>query len=258
MQLRILFFALFSSIFLMAACNDDDVTPAVQTSDLKITFKSNYDNSRLIKYKNYQYGSNNYPLQFSRFTLFLSDITLLKGSAETRLSESVYLDFTPDNATSDTSIFLNYIFQNVPEGSYTGIKMGYGVKPSDNAKNPADFSPNSPLYNDNEYWLGWKSYIFTKIEAQGDVDINNEFDHFMIYHCGGNKVYKTFTFNQPIEVKSDAPALNINFDLRKLFIMTDGRYYNMVEDPATSNNKDSLRVANDIMSKFGNATFIEQ
>jgi hypothetical protein len=136
--------------------------------------------------------------------------------------------------------------------------MGYGVKPSDNGKNPADFPPSSPLYNDNEYWLGWKSYIFTKIEAQGDADINNQFDHFMIYHCGGNGVFKTFSFTQPIEVKSSAPALKVDFDLRKLFIMADGRYYNMVEDPATSNNKDSLRVANDIMSKFGNATSIAQ
>ncbi|MFZ4477530.1 MAG: MbnP family protein [Saprospiraceae bacterium] len=258
MPLRILF-AFLCGIVCFSACDDAAVvTPVVPTSDLTMTFKSTYDGSRMVKFKNYPYGSNNYPLQFNRFTLFLSDITLLKGTEETRLTESAYLDFTPDNASSDTSVLLNYTFQNVPEGTYTGIKMGYGVKPSDNGKNPADFPPSSPLYNDNEYWLGWKSYIFTKIEAQGDADINNQFDHFMIYHCGGNGVFKTFSFTQPIEVKSSAPALKVDFDLRKLFIMADGRYYNMVEDPATSNNKDSLRVANDIMSKFGNATSIAQ
>jgi hypothetical protein len=258
MNMRI-FIAFFCSIVLFAACKDKETTtPTELTADLNITFKSNYNTQRLIKYKNYQYGANNYPLQFSRFTLFLSDVTLLKGTAETLLTESAYLDFMPDNATSDTSLFLAYTFKSVPQGTYTGIRIGYGVKPSDNGKNPADFPPSSPLYNDNEYWLGWKSYIFSKIEAQGDADNNGQFDHFMIYHCGGSKVYKTFNFTQPIEVTATSKPLTVDFDLRKLFIMDDGRYYNMVTSPATSNNRDSLRVANDIMGKFGNATQVSQ
>jgi hypothetical protein len=40
--------------------------------------------------------------------------------------------------------------------------------------------------------------------------------------------------------------------------MDDGRYYNMVVNPATSNKKDSLRIANDIMRKFGEATRVIQ
>lgn len=257
MSLRILTMLLCSAL-LIAACKDDETKPNGAVSDFKLTFKSNYNGERLIKYHQYPYGANAYPLEFSRFTLFLTDVTLLNGTQETVVAPSLYLDFTPDNASSDTSAYLNYTFANIPEGTYTGIKIGYGVKPSDNAKNPADFPPSSPLYNDNEYWLGWKSYIFCKIEAQGDSDKDGVYDHFNIYHCGGSLVYKTFTFTQPITVGGNAKATNVNFDLRKLFIMDDGRYYNMVTSPSTSNNKDSLRVANDIMGKFGKATTLEQ
>ncbi|MEI6411046.1 MAG: MbnP family protein [Bacteroidota bacterium] len=250
---------LFVSLFvtLLSACKNNDVSdPVTPTADFNISFDAQYDGSRLVKYQKLVY--NNYPLELTRFALFLSDVTLLKSNGEQVLTESAYLNFTPDTAVSDVSAILKYTFKNVPEGDYTGIKIGYGVKPSDNAKNPADFPPTSPLYNEIEYWLGWKSYIFCKIEGEGDKDSNGQFDHFLVYHCGGSGVYKTFTFNQPIHVHAGDPGLKVSFDLKKLFIMDDGRYYNLVTNPVTSNNKDSLRVANDIMSKFGKATSIVQ
>lgn len=256
MNIRLfIFVSLFASLF--ASCKDsDNVDPGTPTTDFNITFDAQYNGNRLVRYEDVVY--DNYPLELTRFNLFLSDVTLLKGSSETVLTESAFLNFTPDTAVSDISAILKYTFKNVPEGEYTGIKIGYGVKPSDNAKNPADFPPTSPLYNDNEYWLGWKSYIFCKIEGEGDKDNNGQFDHFLVYHCGGSSVYKTFTFNQPIHVHAGDPGLKVSFDLKKLFIMDDGRYYNLVTSPATSNNKDSLRVANDIMGRFGKATTIVQ
>lgn len=238
----------------MFACKKKDDTTPVATQD--VTFKTTFDGSRLIKYHNYTF--NGYPLQISRFTLFLSDITLLKGSAETRISEVEYLDFTPDNANSDTSKLIKISFGKVPEGDYTGIKMGYGVKPANNAKSPADFSVNSPLANDNEYWIGWHSYIFSKIEGQGDADNNGQFDHFLVYHTGSDGVFKTFTFTQPIHVHAGGEPLEIEFDLKKVFTWDDGRPYNLVVDPITSNDRDSIRVANDLMNHFGKATTISQ
>jgi hypothetical protein len=258
MNIRLfLFVSLIATSFI--ACKDhnhEEPGPDSPKTDFNITFNAQYDGVRMVKNQDVVY--NNYPLELTRFTLFLSDVTLLNGTSDQVLAESVYLDFTPDTSSSDVSSILKYTFKNVPEGEYTGIKIGYGVKPADNAKNPADFPPSSPLYNDNEYWLGWKSYIFSKIEGQGDQDNNGQFDHFLVYHCGGDGVYKTFTFNEPVHVHAGEPGLNVTFDLKKLFIMDDGRFYNLVTNPATSNKKDSLRVANDIMSKFGNATRIAQ
>jgi hypothetical protein len=248
--------AISAAVLLFAACKDGNDTSGVTGVELKTEFRAQYNGEHFIKYKAYNY--NNYPLKLSRFTLFLSDITLLKGSEAVKISDIEYLDFTPDDASSDTSVLVPISFKNVPEGEYTGIRMGYGVAPAYNAKNPADFPPASPLYNDNEYWLGWKSYIFAKIEGTGDANNNGQDDHFLIYHCGGDGVYKQFTFNQPIQVRDGGQILKVDFDLLKLFIMDDGRYYNLVTNPATSNKKDSLRIANDIMSKFDRATAITQ
>jgi len=227
-----------------------------QVSDLKVTFKVTYDGSSLEKYKDYLY--DNHPLEFSRFTLFLSDVTLLNGAEGVKVSDVEYLDFLPDNASDNLSVLVSYTFKEVPDGTYTGIRMGYGVNATNNAKDPSDFPPSNPLYNDNEYWLGWKSYIFCKIEGQGDADNDGQFDHFLIYHCGGDGVYKVFEQVVPITVSPEAQPVQVEFDLRKLFIMDDGRYYNMVVNPATSNKKDSLRIANDIMRKFGEATRVIQ
>jgi len=247
----ILLLLLVTTFFI--ACKDKEET---LTTNLDVTFKSTFDGSQLIKYHDYTF--NGYPLEISRFTVFLSDITLLKGNSETLMSEVEYLDFTPDNATSDTSKLIKVSFKNVPQGEYTGIKIGYGVKPSNNAKSPADFPASNPLANDNEYWIGWHSYIFSKIEGQGDADNDGQFDHFLVYHTGSDGVYKTFTFTQSIHVHAGQKGLQVEFDIKKVFAWDDGRPYNLVADPITSNNRDSIRVANDLMNHFGKATTITQ
>jgi hypothetical protein len=253
--LPLLFAATCGTMALFSACHDHG-SSSEGGVNFDATFRATYNGNRFVKYFPYNY--NGYPLKLSRFTLFLSDITLLNGSESVEISDVEYLDFTPDNASNDTSVLLKVTFKNVPEGEYTGIRMGYGVAANNNSKNPADFPTTSPLYNDNEYWLGWKSYIFAKIEGTGDANNDNQDDHFLIYHCGGDGVYKTFTFNEPIHVHAGEAGIKIDLDLLKLFIMDDGRYYNLVTNSATSNKKDSLRIANDIMSKFDKATSITQ
>ncbi len=240
-----------------SACKDYDGGSGTDAgTDLNITFSTKYNGAQLEKGKNYDYDGH--PLNFTIHTLFLSDITLLKGSEEYVLSDIEFLDFLPNASSSNLSVMPQRTYKNVPEGEYTGIRIGYGVRPDYNIRRISDWPAGHPLANDLEYWAGWTSFIFAKIEGGGDADNNGTIEHYLIYHCGGDGVYKTFTFNQPISVKAGGKGLDVAIDLKNLFIQDDGSLYNMVKNSQTSNDKNDLVVANAIMSQYGKATTIKQ
>ena len=135
--------------------------------------------------------------------------------------------------------------------------MGYGVKPSENAKKPQDFPAGHPFNKELEYWAGWKSYIFNKIEGQGDGNNDGQPDIFLIYHCGSDKVYREYAFDKNITVDGSGKATVI-FDLKKLF-NADNQWLDMrVDDNQfTSNNATDTRVAAILMNNFDDATIIE-
>jgi hypothetical protein len=226
------------------------------TADFDVTFKATYEGQQLSKNTDYNYGA--FPLLFVRYRLYLSDITLLKAGEEVRLSEVEYLDFTPESAPSDLSATPKKTYSKVPEGEYDGIRIGYGVKADLNKKRPSDFPVGHPLYDETDYWSGWKSYIFSVLDGKADPDDNGSKDLNFSYHCGADGVYKTFTFSQPIHVHQGQEGLTIEFDLKKVLTMSDGSLYNIVDNSATSNDASNLTVALALMSNYGNATNIKQ
>lgn len=232
---------------------DPDLPPS---SDLTLTFKALYDGQPLEKYKSYNYDT--YKVHFSRFNTFLSDITLLKGNEAFKISDIEWVDFTPDAAPNDLAVQVPVKFKNVPDGDYTGIRIGYGVSPALNAKQPGDFSSTHPLSRENEYWLGWGSYIFNKVEGKADLDNSGAFGTSLVYHCGSDAVYRTYTFNTPIRVEQGAVA-TVEFDLKKLFTI-NGNWFDM-KIPAnqlTSNDVGNVIVATILMDNYGFATTVIQ
>lgn len=232
---------------------DPDLPPS---SDLTITFKALYDGQPLEKYRSYDYDT--YKVHFSRFNTFLSDITLLKGNEAFKVSDIEWVDFTPDVAPNNLAVQVPVKFKNVPDGDYTGIRVGYGVSPDLNAKQPGDFSSTHPLSRENEYWLGWGSYIFNKVEGKADLDNSGAFGTSLVYHCGSDAVYRTYTFNTPIRVEQGAVA-TVEFDLKKLFTI-NGNWFDM-KIPAnqlTSNDVGNVVVATILMDNFGFATTVIQ
>lgn len=239
----------------LSGCKDKvETLPGV---DFDITFKATYDGNQLEKNKDYVFG--NFPVLFVRYRLYLSDITLLKeDGSETRISEVEYLDFTPDSGASDLSVTPKITFKNVPEGMYSGIRLGYGVKPSLNAKQPSDFPTGHPLNQEIDYWGGWKSYIFMVLDGKGDPDGDGVKNLSFSYHCGSDPVYTTFTFNEHIHVEKGHEGIGIEFDIRKIFTNDDGSMYDIESSPATSNNVSDIRVAKELMDNYDKATVITQ
>ncbi len=245
-----IFFALISFAFL-SSCGEHGAEDLGVNFD--ITFRATFDGAQLEKNKDYQFGS--VPMFVEACRMYLSDITLLQGNREIVLSEIEYLNFTPSNAVFATPTIT---FKNVPEGEYTGIRLGYGVKPSLNAKRPADFSAGHPLSIENDYWAGWSSYIFTTLDGKADSDNNGSKDLSLAYHCGSNPVYKTFEFAHTIHVHAGEPGARISFDMIEFLTLADGTLYNLLIHPATSNSAADVTVAQTLTANFGRATTVEQ
>jgi hypothetical protein len=240
---------LFSLAFLFS-CHEHDENTGV---DFDITFKATFDGAQLEKNKDYQFGS--IPMFVEACRMYLSDITLLNGNDEIVISEIEYLDFTPTNAVFATPTIT---FKNVPEGEYTGIRLGYGVKPSLNAKRPSNFPAGHPLAIENDYWSGWNSYIFSTLDGKADPDNNGSKNLSLAYHCGSDPVYKSFEFAHTIHVHAGEAGAKVSFDMKKFLTLEDGTLYDIVTNPATSNSVGNVTVAQALTANFGRATTIEQ
>lgn len=239
----------------ISACKDKEET--VPGIDFDITFKATYDGNQLEKDKDYFFGS--FPIHFVRYRLYLADITLLKeDGGEVRISEAEYLDFTADNGASNMTLTPKITFKNVPEGMYSGIRIGYGVKPSLNAKQPSDFKSDSPLSIETDYWLAWQSYIFMVLDGKADPEGDGTKNLNFSYHCGADPVYRVFTFNEHIHVAQAHPGIGIEFDVRRLLTNEDGSLYDIVSNPNTSNSQNDTRVSSALMDRYGSATTIKQ
>jgi len=248
---RILLLSLLAGTIFISSCGDRDAVNVIPPDvNFGLTFKALYDGQPLEKYKDYAY--DNYTVSFSRFNTYVSNVTLLKGTEEVLLADVEWVDFTPDLAPDNNAVPVTKWYR-VPEGAYTGVKIGFGVRPDLNAKQPRDFPADHPLAREIEYWLGWKSYIFTKIEGQGTSPASASPDIFMLFHCGSDAVYREYTFNHDIQVKEGVEQ-EIMLDLKKLFTI-NGDWFDLTvpTNQYTSNNPADVTVATILMDNFANA-----
>jgi hypothetical protein len=236
-----------------SACEDGGGDTLPQ-DNFTLTFKVTYDGQPLEKSKNYPYGDRT--ILFDKFNIYLSDITLLKGSEEVKLSDIEWVNFTPELAPDNKAVEVTYKY-GAPDGDYTGIRIGYGVSADLNAKSPADFPPSHPLYEESEYWSGWDSYIFAKVQGKYDLDGNGTPEANIFYHCGSDAVYNSASMTQDIPV-SGTGALVIEFDLKKLFTY-DGQLLdlNVLENRATSHDVSNIALGQKVMNNFKNATVLK-
>jgi len=248
---KILFIGAFLTLLTVLSCGDRGAEETGVNFD--ITFQATYDGAQLEKDKEYQLG--NIPLFFESSRLYVSDITLLKGNQTFQISEIEYLDFTPTNASFATPTIT---FKNVPEGDYTGIRLGYGVKPALNARTPSDFPAGHPLSVEIDYWSGWSSYIFSVLDGKADSNNNGMKNLSFSYHSGSDAVYRTVDFAYPISVLDGQPGAKIAFDMKAFLTNDDGTFYDLLANPATSNSPNNVVVAQALAKHWSRATTVSQ
>ncbi|MFN4254452.1 MAG: MbnP family protein [Saprospiraceae bacterium] len=260
MKNALLLIALLSLV--TVGCDKDDDSKPATSSNLTVTFKATFDGVELEKQKDFMYGS--YPVHFDRYTQYISDLALVKSDgSEVKLSEVEFLEFFPDFNSGNLSATPQRTYANVPLGDYTGLKIGVGVRTDLNAKKPSDFPAGTPLALENEYWLSWKSYIFSKIEAKAELDgTGNDYETFLNYHSGSatsRDIYKAFSYTIPISVTGPADAMTLELDMKKLFTGPTGKLLdlNVPENQYTGTTPTDLGVAEFLRDNWPNALSVK-
>jgi hypothetical protein len=237
-----------------AACEKDS-GPTVAKEKFKITFRALYDGKALEKYKNYAYGDA--VLSFDRFSTYVSDLSLLKGAEKVKLSDIEMVNFTPDLAPDNKAIPVVFEYE-APVGVYTGLQIGYGVRADLNAKSPAAFPPNHPLYLENEYWSDWNSYLFTRLAGRFDLNGDGVPEVNLFYDTGSDAMYATAQINQSIDISASA-AVTVEIDLKNLFL-SNGQLLDlkMPANRETSHDPSDPKLGKMIMSNLTKTTVLKQ
>ena len=207
------------------ACSEDN-----QLSQVDLNFTLTYDGSPLVGFSDFTYPLG-YEVFFSKYSLFLSDITLTSSDGNHQLSDVEFIDLltgvdTEDKARSGST--LQYL--NVPSKTYSGISFNIGVPETVNLTAPADYDSTSPLSNNGEYWVGWTSYIFHKIEGKMDADNDGDPEAGIALHIGSDDAFRQISISQSLDISDDQETILINFDLKEI-LEINGVFFDFQDTP---------------------------
>lgn len=248
---KILFPLLALFVLVGYSCKDDEAPEATQTN-FSIKYTPRYDGEAISFSDNYTFDGKK--IRFNLFTMFLSDLELIKENGEVvALSEIDYFDFT--DANINDNFVINRTYADIDMETYKSIRFGVGVKESLNATKPADYTPMEPLGNAGPYWPGWDSYIFLRIQGDYDSANDDSFATDITYHVGSDPTYRTVTIETPITVDENGD-LALVFDIHDLLMM-NGQPYDIVTNNETPHGPGNIILATELMDNVSNAFSVE-
>ena len=261
-------FLLAAIPFFLLSCEPEDEQVVETTTAVELTFKANYSGEAAPMQKEFTYADGK-AIKFVQMDFYVSNVALMQEnspqSPEVELTEIDFVDLTFTNeadAANGHTIEINQI----PTGSYAGLKIGIGVPADLNRDVPEDFGSTHPLNKNSHYWEGWGSYIFAKIEAAADLDGNGDIviggagSEGLSYHTGTDAVYQEVIIAQPIELVEGQPfQIDLNIDINQVFQTTNPEHdmnsdgYLDIEEIRGTHTDDKLEVAKKMMENLANS-----
>lgn len=198
--MRILSIFLLLAAISFTACEKE--TDENKTQTLEIAFKAEYNEQPLQMYQDQTITETGLTaIQFKRLEFFLSNIKLKSASTTHELTDVAYVDLTNKTTLEGATEGIVMTYEDVPVGNYTSIEMGFGLPDAVNETTPGDYSSDSPLAVNGNYWASWSSYILSKIE--GGATKSDSTSVAFLYHSGVNGMLNTKEFTHSIEVSAD-------------------------------------------------------
>jgi hypothetical protein len=221
---KLFFLLLAAPLFLFSSCDDDTVLS--NTASVQLNFKAVYDGEPLVFQNSayqYKYPEGN-QIRFTDLKFFIADVALLQeeGGEESKLVDIEYVNFSNNTTLEEAQRATSLSFDNIPVGQYKALRIGIGVPANLNNENYSTYDENHPLRkNSGEFWAGWNSFIFMKINGSYDIGgdgLGNGTDASIAHHLGGNQFYKTIILSKAINIEPDQNMeLNLELDLAKLY-----------------------------------------
>lgn len=196
-------FILFLPVLMLAlsACNDEENKgPAT----VALNFQGVFGDDPLLMYERAYDYPEDMQTKFQLFHFYLSDVVLLPenpAGEEVKLVDIDLITFKDIQDETTASQGVTIYAEDVPAGSYRGIRLGIGVPMDLNQTQPGDYPPGHVL-TDN-YWSWAMGYVFFKIEGNADIDNDGIFGEKLTFHIGLQDFYRTKTFEEPIRLGGD-------------------------------------------------------
>ncbi|MFT4667470.1 MAG: hypothetical protein ACI8YQ_003271 [Polaribacter sp.] len=266
-----LLFAVFSILYI-GSCGSDDTTVNQATTNLDMVITASFGGEVLQMQKEYTLCDGK-AIRFSEVNLFVSDMVLLKESdpqtAVTELKEIDFLDFTFTDSIA-AAVGSTISIQQVPVGTYSGLRLGLGVIADLNRTNPADYGSTSPLSKSSHYWAMTDSYIFAKVTGFADLNGDGVITQGgadtegFTYHIGSDPTYGSASIIKQINLEEGVNGqMNLNLDFSSVFETSKATYDG---DPADdcldiatykAAHTDDLELATDMMANLANSITLE-
>jgi len=203
---------------------------------LGLRFNLKYEGSPLLMGETYTYPSGEL-FEFSRFDMFISELTLASTGDATVIKEVDFLEMTKTyrNITTANEGYI-YKVAGLDDGDFESIKFNIGLTPAQNATTPSAYPASHPL--GKEYWDGgWDSYIFVSIEGRINLNTDNpDFEQGIALHLGSDEALQEITLLQSFTLSDNMEEIiDIDIDLKDLFISENGDIYDIGTTPTTHN-----------------------
>jgi len=218
--MKYLYFSLLS--LLIFSCKSDD-------DKLKLNFQLEYDSNPLVMFEPVDYPGGN-KILISKVSFYISALSILHddnpSGATFDVKDVDYIDLTNAHAdlkSAEEGLAVEY---DLPTTNIDQVFMIVGLNSNLNATVPTDYSSSNDLSLAGEYWPGWESYIFAKIEGMIDLDGDGTLEQQVALHLGSNEARREIiTTNLDNETE-----LNISIDIKKVF-EHDGEIYDIATTP---------------------------
>jgi len=214
-------------VLIFSCCKDDEVDCCVMpiNGSLELNFTTQTQNGNMILFQDFDLN-NGTQLNINKMQFYISDIRLLRGSEEINIGEVELVTFKTHSNAAVASLGESFNFYDIPPGAYTGVKFGIGISPDLNGNDPTYYNgldTDHILSGGIDYWSGWNSYIFTKVEGffdrngngtAGGGDDNEE----ITYHTGTDELYREKTISANIDITEGGSfTLPLIVDMDKVF-----------------------------------------
>ena len=217
--MKTLFTLLFLTLILIS-CGDD-------TSQFDMNVQLSYDNSPLIMTQDYVYPDGR-TIRFNRVSFFISDLSVSDDIESVELLEAQHINLTQSHVDAESAAMgFQVISENLEMPAITSATFNLGLTPTQNALAPNEYPIDSDLANSAEYWIGWESYVFAKIEGLVDLDNDGTPESTFAFHLGSDEIMRTITMNG-LDQSGDNYSLDIDIDVRSIF-ENDGSVFDIVE-----------------------------